>query len=198
MDLRNGEVAVDYDGNRSTKGPSGRKARQSTSAYLFVGGSADVYRVTISTKGAHFCTDGAGQPCKGNTFGKARKYGSVHERGATAEGRANPDLWCKHVAAALRNPEKIAEAQEITAQAFGLKPKPEATPEAPDRRAAIEATRKLRGSARERLTELEAERRALLEAVAAEEAAELRDALAPLVERFGYDRVKEAAKAAIN
>lgn len=187
-DLRNGEVAVDVAANESTMGPSGNRRRKPTSAYLLVGGSSDVYSVTISTAGGHFCVkQGTGKPCQGNLHGKGQKYGSVHTR-----DRTDPQQWCKHVQAALAAPDLVAEAQEITAQAFGERtavvrvadPVP-AFPEADE------------SDPRARLAALDAEREELRERIAEADAEELRAAIAPLVERFGLDAVKAAALEAV-
>lgn len=174
--LRNGEVVVDYERNRSRTGDSGRRARKATSAYLLVGGSSGTYVVTISTAGAHFCKTETGEVCKGNTYGKARKYGSVHQR-----DRQDPSQWCKHVAAALGEPELIAEAQEITAEAFGMvqpEPKPKAEPKAEPFKAE-----------RERLAEIDRERERLEALIAAETAESVRAAIKALVSEHGEDAV---------
>ena len=151
--LRSGEVAVDREANLSIYGPSGTRKRKATSCYLLVGGSSNTYKVTISTEGAHFCVDHAGSPCKGNTHGKARKYGPVNVRNTQ-----NPAEWCKHVAGAMASPEMIAEAQEITASAFGAtptrKPEPKPEPITPN-------TLTITSDARKRLAGLEAEPAAL-------------------------------------
>ena len=177
--LRSGEVAVDRDSNLSTTGPSGTRKRKATSCYLLVGGSSNTYKVTISTEGAHFCVDYAGSPCKGNTHGKARKYGPVNVRNTQ-----NPAEWCKHVAGAMASPEMIAEAQDITASAFGATParKPEPKPE---RIVRVTVT----GDARKRLAELEAEAEALRSTV-------VREAVAALISEHGREAVAEAIKAA--
>lgn len=179
--LRSGEVAVDRDANLSTTGPSGTRKRKATSCYLLVGGSSNTYKVTISTEGAHFCVDHAGSPCKGNTYGKARKYGPVNVRDTQ-----NPAEWCKHVASAMASPEMIAEAQEITASAFGTSParKPEPTPEP-----ITPKTLTVTGDARKRLAELEAEAEALRATV-------VREAVAALISEHGREAVAEAIKAA--
>ncbi len=174
--LRSGEVAVDRDANLSTTGPSGTRKRKATSCYLLVGGSSNTYKVTISTEGAHFCVDHAGSPCKGNTFGKARKYGPVNVRNTQ-----NPAEWCKHVAKAMASPEMIAEAQEITASAFGATParKPE-----PKLERIVRKTTPT-GDARKRLAEVEAEREALTALV-------VTDAVRTLVDEHGADAVRNA------
>ena len=175
--LRSGEVAVDRDANLSTTGPSGTRKRKATSCYLLVGGSSNTYKVTISTEGAHFCVDYAGSPCKGNTHGKARKYGPVNVRNTQ-----NPAEWCKHVASAMASTEMIAEAQEITASAFGATPtrKPEPKPEP-----ITPKTLTVTGDARKRLAELEAEREALTALV-------VTDAVRALVDEHGADAVRNA------
>ena len=177
--LRSGEVAVDRDANLSTTGPSGTRKRKATSCYLLVGGSSNTYKVTISTEGAHFCVDHAGSPCKGNTHGKARKYGPVNVRNTQ-----NPAEWCKHVAGAMASPEMIAEAQEITASAFGATPtrKPEPKPE-PKLERIVRVT--VTGDARKRLAELDAEREALTALV-------VTDAVRALVDEHGADAVRNA------
>lgn len=177
--LRDGEVEVDRDSNLSVKGPSGTRKRAATSCYLLVGGSSNTYKVTISTAGAHFCVDHAGKPCKGNTFGKAQTYGSVHGR-----NREDARQWCKHVGAALASPELIAEAQDITAGAFGLKPKSEPEP-APVTPPTLTPT----GDARKRLAELDAERAALAASIAVE------SGVRALVDEHGGDAVREALDA---
>ncbi len=178
--LRSGEVAVDRDSNLSTTGPSGTRKRKATSCYLLVGGSSNTYKVTISTEGAHFCVDHAGSPCKGNTHGKARKYGPVNVRNTQ-----NPAEWCKHVASAMASTEMIAEAQEITASAFGATParKPE-----PKLERIVRKTTPT-GDARKRLAELEAEAEALRSTV-------VREAVAALISEHGREAVAEAIKAA--
>jgi hypothetical protein len=177
-DLRNGEVAVDIESNSTKFGPSGTKARKSTSCYLLVGGSANTYKVTISTAGAHFCVDHAGNPCKGNTFGKAKKYGSVHAR-----DRSNPVEWCKHVSAAMGDTEAIAEAQDLTAIAFGQAEAVKATPKpAPVAKPAPTVT----ANARERLAAIEAEAATLRSKV------EVTDKVVALVDEYGFEAVKAA------
>lgn len=176
--LRSGEVAVDRDANLSIYGPSGTRKRKATSCYLLVGGSSNTYKVTISTEGAHFCVDHAGSPCKGNTFGKARKYGPVNVRNTQ-----NPAEWCKHVASAMASPEMIAEAQEITASAFGTR-KPEPTPEPIEPKTLTPS-----GEARKRLAELDAERDALAAEVA------VQDAVRAIVDEHGADAVRNALDA---
>jgi len=181
--LDNGKVIVDVARNESRTGDSGKRARKATSAYLIVGGSSFDYAVTISTAGAHFCkVNHTGDPCRGNLTGKARKYGSVHVR-----DRNDPAQWCKHVSAALASPELIAEAQEITASAFGATPvrKPEPKPE-PIRIGSLgPKTLTVTGDARKRLAELEAEREALTALV-------VTDAVRALVDEHGADAVRNA------
>lgn len=184
--LRNGEVAVDRDANLSIYGPSGTRKRKASSAYLLVGGSSNTYKVTVSTEGAHFCVDHAGEPCKGNTYGKARKYGSVHRR-----DRNDPAQWCKHVAAALREPEKVAEAQDLTAQAFGQAPARKAPVKAEPKAEAPKAEPKAApvSDARKRLAEIEAEAARLKASLVGE-------AVAALIAEHGREAVEAAIKAA--
>lgn len=178
--LRNGEVEVDRASNESKLGPSGTRKRAATSCYLLVGGSSNTYKVTISTAGGHFCVDHAGAPCKGNLHGKGQKYGSVHNR-----DRNDARQWCKHVAAALADGEKIAEAQEITAAAFGA---PKVKPVAPK---AVEAKpAPVVADAKVRLAELEVEAAKLRASV------EIGDKVAALVAEYGREAVAEAIKAA--
>lgn len=185
-DLRNGEVAVDVESNQNVFGPAGTRKRKATSCYLLVGGSANTYKVTISTVGALFCVDHAGKPCKGNTWGKAKRYGDVHSR-----DRNNPIEWCKHVQAAMADTEAIAEAQDLTAAAFGGSTV-EAVPV--PRKAKVKTnpndvtlalpTVTVTASARERLAAIEAEKAAIV--------ASLNGKLADLLGEFGADAVYAA------
>ncbi len=180
-DLRNNEVAVS-EKNDSAQGPSGKKRRMRSSLYLLVGGSSDVYDVTVnfeSTNG-HWCQKESGARCHGNGNGKGQKYGPPQGR-----DKRNPVEWCKHVAAALADVEALAEAEERTAAAFGertatvtVKPAVPAFPET---------------GAADRLAVLNAEREALLAEIAAEEqTANLNGKLADLFGEFGADAVKAA------
>ena len=176
-DLRDREVAVS-EKNDSRMGPSGRRARSRDSFYLMVGGSRDTYNVTINfeSKNGHWCETLDGRRCHGNGNGKGQKYGPPQTR-----DKRDPQQWCKHVAAALADTEKLAEAQERTARAFGEGRKPEPTPE-PVKAAPVVS------EARSRLAALEAERAALL--------AELDGKVAALVAEYGADAVKAAAEKA--
>jgi hypothetical protein len=115
--LRDREVAVS-DKNDKVMGPSGRKKRSADSFYLEVGGSSDSYNVTINFKSpqGHWCEKFSGARCHGNGNGKSRTYGKP-----PARDKYDPKQWCKHVQAALADVEKLAEAQERTAVAFGHK-----------------------------------------------------------------------------
>ncbi len=181
-DLRDREVAVS-DKNDSRNGPSGRRARSADSFYLLVGGSSDVYDVTVNfdSKNGHWCQTVAGSRCHGNGNGKGRKYGPPQSR-----DKRNPIEWCKHVQAALADTEALAEAQERTAKAFGgaviVTPTPEPVAVAPT----------VTASARERLAAIEAEKAAIV--------ASLNGKLADLLGEFGaeavyaaIDEVREAA-----
>ncbi len=166
-DLRDREVAVS-DKNDSRTGPSGKKARSSESFYLLVGGSRDVYDVTVNfdSKNGHWCQTIAGSRCNGNGNGKGQKYGPPQSR-----DKRNPVEWCKHVQAALADTEALAEAQERTAKAFGkvaesYQPKPEPT---------------VTASARDRLAAIEAEKAAIV--------AEINGKLADIVGEYGADAV---------
>ena len=178
--LENGQVEVDRDSNLSIYGPSGTRKRKATSSYLLVGGSSNTYKVTISTAGAHFCNDHAGEPCKGNTFGKARKYGSVHKR-----DRNDAQQWCKHVSAALASPELIAEAQDLTASAFGA-PIVKAIEKIVETAKELHPKTEPTADARDRLAELDAERDALAAKIASEK-------VAALIAEVGLDAFKFAA-----
>lgn len=181
-DLRDGEVIVDVSRNESQTGDAGTRKRSASSCYLLVGGSSETYSVTVNFDSGHFCKlDHSGDPCKGNLFGKKKKYGAVNVRDTMYRG-----AWCKHVQAAMADTEAIAEAQEITARAFGKaprtpKPTPAPTPEPG-----------LAGSARERLTALEAEETRLRAEIKATDSAELTKAVEGLVECYGHDAVTVA------
>jgi hypothetical protein len=183
-DLRNNEVAVS-EKNDSRMGPSGKKSRMRSSLYLLVGGSSDVYDVTVNfeSKNGHWCQKESGARCHGNGNGKGQKYGPPQGR-----DKRNPVEWCKHVAAALADVEALAEAEDRTAAAFGegrtatvtVKPAVPAFPET--------------DAAADRLAALNAERDALLAEIAAEEqTAELRTAIAALIETHGAEAVRKAA-----
>ena len=177
-DLRDREVAVS-EKNDSTQGPSGRRARSADSLYLLVGGSSDVYDVTVNfeSKNGHWCQTVAGSRCHGNGNGKGRKYGPPQSR-----DKRNPIEWCKHVQAALAATEALAEASDRTAKAFGqapvkAAPKAEAAPVA-------KPAPTVTASARERLAAIEAEKAAIV--------ASLNGKLADLFGEFGADAVKAA------
>ena len=191
-DLRDREVAVS-DKNDSRMGPSGRKARSANSFFLLVGGSQDTYNVTVNfdSKNGHWCETLAGSRCHGNGNGKGQKYGPPQQR-----DKRDPQQWCKHVQAALGDAEKLAEAQERTAIAFGertaqvvIKPAVPAFPEAKP-----EPVK----SAADRLAEIDAEKAALEAEIAAEDSAALTEALRPLMEKYGYTAVVERAAKLIN
>lgn len=176
--LRNGEVMVDMNRNESQTGDAGTRKRSADSCYLVVGGSSDAYSVTVNFNSGHFCKlDHSGDPCKGNLYGKKKKYGAVNVRDTR-----DPEQWCKHVKAALADTEAVAEAQEITARAFG-KRTPEPTPEPV----------KVEGSARERLAALETEQTRLRNEIKKADAADLTAAIAELVKKYGYSAVADAA-----
>jgi hypothetical protein len=156
-------------------GPSGRRARSADSFYLLVGGSSDIYDVTVNfdSKNGHWCQTVAGARCHGNGNGKGRKYGPPQSR-----DKRNPIEWCKHVQAALADTEALAEAQDRTAKAFGrvadsFKPKPEPKPEP------VAPT--VTANARERLAAIEAEKAAIV--------AEINGKLADIVGEYGADAV---------
>ncbi len=182
-DLRNNETAVS-EKNDSAMGPSGRKRRMRSSLYMLVGGSSDVYEVTVNfeSKNGHWCQKESGARCHGNGNGKGQKYGPPQGR-----DKRDPQQWCKHVKAALADVEGLAEAEERTAAAFGertatvtVKPAVPAFPET--------------DTAADRLATLNAERDALLAEIAAEEqTAELREAIATLIEKHGAEAVRKAA-----
>ena len=182
MDLKDRQVAVS-DKNDSRMGPSGRRARSASSFYLLVGGSKDIYDVTVNftTAQGHWCQKITGERCHGNGNGKSRTYGKPSER-----NKENPQHWCKHVQAALADTEALAEAQERTAVAFGKKPATvKAEPVAP-----------VSDDKADRLRALDAQREALLAEIAAEEQAEVRQAVAALIEKHGSKAVNAALKAA--
>jgi phenylpyruvate tautomerase PptA (4-oxalocrotonate tautomerase family) len=171
-DLRDREVAVS-EKNDSRTGPSGRRARSADSFYLLVGGSRDVYDVTVNfdSKNGHWCQTVAGARCHGNGNGKGQKYGPPQQR-----DKRDPQQWCKHVQAALADTEALAEAQDRTAKAFGrvadsYKPKPEPKQVAPT----------VTANARERLAAIEAEKAAIV--------AEINGKLADIVGEYGADAV---------
>ena len=178
--LGNGEVLVDRPRNESRNGDSGRRARSPKSAYLLVGGSSDTYSVTVNFATGHFCKKDGGANCHGNMNGKARTYGHIGKRDTR-----NPVAWCKHVKAALANTEALAEAQEITANAFG---QPKAIESKPEPVAAVPAKRV--GKARERLAEIEAEAAALRVEV------EVGDKVSALVSDYGHAAVLAAIEKA--
>jgi hypothetical protein len=192
--LRNNETAVS-DKNDSAKGPSGTRARSRTSLYMLVGGSSDVYDVTVNfeTKNGHWCQKESGARCHGNGNGKGQKYGPPQGR-----DKRNPVEWCKHVAAALADVEALAEAEDRTAAAFGegrtatvtVKPAVPAFPEtdaAADRLAAL--------NVRARLATLEAEKAAIVAALASEERInKLRDTVAALIGEHTVAEIEEALK----
>jgi hypothetical protein len=188
-DLRNNETMVGPK-NDSVMGPAGTRKRSRDSLYMLVGGSSDVYDVTVNFESAngHWCQKESGARCHGNGNGKSRTYGKPSER-----DKRNPQHWCKHVKAALADVEGLAEAEERTARAFG-----EATTATvivkPARPAFEEKAEPVKGepTARERLAVVEAEHARLREEVEAEETAEIRDAISALVKRFDWSRVNDA------
>ena len=201
--LRNGDTSVDVTRNESRNGDSGRRKRSENSCYLLAGGTSDIYSVTVNHDTGHFCKVDGGEVCKGNLFGKKGKYGAINVRDT-----GNPQAWCKHVQAVLANAEQIAEAQEITAVAFGkgsrrtvetgstatvtVKPAVPAfdEPSVPERVVAeVDAT-----DARERLASLEAEAATLRESLKAEELSGLREVVKGLLDKFDYDEIKDALK----
>jgi hypothetical protein len=159
-------------------GPSGRKKRSEDSLYLLVGGSRDVYDVTVNfeTKNGHWCQTIAGSRCHGNGNGKGQKYGPPQSR-----DKRNPIEWCKHVQAALAATEALAEASDRTAKAFGRKAdriaatvaKPVAKPVAPT----------VTASARDRLAAIDAEKAAIV--------AEINGKMAALLGEYGAEAVYE-------
>ncbi len=188
-DLSNGETMVDVTRNESRNGDSGRRKRSENSAYLLAGGSRDTYSVTVNFETGHFCKVDGGANCKGNMHGKGQKFGPINARDTRNSG-----AWCKHVQAVLANVEAVAEAQEITAQAFGKVPATvTATVKPPV--AAFPETVKDEPTARERLATLEAEAAALRDSLKADELSELRTVVKGLLDRFEYDEIKDALKA---
>lgn len=188
-DLRDLETMVGPK-NDSAMGPSGKKARERTSLYMLVGGSSDVYDVTVNfeTANGHWCQKESGARCHGNGNGKGQKYGPAQQR-----DKHDPQQWCKHVQAALADVEGLAKAAERTAIAFGETPrKVEAKPEPVTVQAKPEPVKA--ESAADRLRKLEAEAESLREQVRAEEGAELREAVSDLIERFDFNRVREALR----
>jgi hypothetical protein len=179
---------VDVRRNESQTGDAGTRRRSANSCYLLVGGSRDTYSVTVNFKSGHFCKlDHSGDPCKGNLWGKKPKYGAVNVRNTET-----PAAWCKHVQAALADGEAIAEAQDITAQAFGSAPRTMVITVADPVPAFPETN-----STRERLAVLEAEQTRLRAEIASDDAAaELTKAVEGLVECYGKDTVAAAVKAA--
>ena len=177
-DLRDREVAVS-EKNDDRMGPSGRRARSADSFYLLVGGSRDVYDVTVNfeSKNGHWCQTIGGDRCHGNGNGKGQKYGPPQQR-----DKHDPQQWCKHVQAALADTEALGEAMERTAKAFGkvvtVEPTPEPEPVAPT----------VTANARQRLAEIEAEMAAIQ--------AEVCGKVAALVAEYGADAVKAAIEAA--
>ena len=167
-DLRDGQVEVNEEMNRRVLGPAGTKERAEASCYLNVGGSRNPYVVTINFETGHFCTQHNGKPCRGNLTGI--RAGAIHERDTN-----NPKHWCKHVKAALRQPELIAEAQELTYIAFHPVAKP--APKAKKAKAEV-------SGAAARLAKLEAEAEAIREEVAGK--------VAELVAEYGIELVREA------
>lgn len=179
-DLRNGETMVGPK-NDSAMGPSGTRKRSRSSLYMLVGGSSDTYDVTVNfeTKNGHWCQKESGERCHGNGNGKGQKYGPPQTR-----DKHDPQQWCKHVQAALADVEGLAEAEERTARAFGERPA-KAEPKAEPKPA--------KGSAADRLAELEAEKAELLKAIEAEEqTGKLRAAVKALIEEHGAEAVRKA------
>ncbi len=206
-DLKNLETMVGPK-NDSAMGPSGKKARKRSSLYMLVGGSSDVYDVTVNfeEKNGHWCQKESGARCHGNGNGKGQKYGIP-----SARDKNNPQHWCKHVQAALADVEGLAKAAERTAIAFGeaprksepvgddlfpgVKVKPAVPAFDKPESAADRRVRALKGeSAADRLRKLEVEAEALREQVRAEEGEELREAVSDLIDRFSFDRVREALR----
>jgi hypothetical protein len=192
--LRNNETAVS-DKNDSAKGPSGTRARSRTSLYMLVGGSSDVYDVTVNfeTKNGHWCQKESGARCHGNGNGKGQKFGPPQGR-----DKHDPNQWCKHVKAALADVEGLAEAEERTARAFGeratvtIKP---AVPAFEEPKAIKPATLKPAGDMRARLATLEAEKAAIVAALASEERInKLRNTVAALIGEHTVAEIEEALK----
>jgi hypothetical protein len=189
-DLRDRETMVGPK-NDSKMGPSGTRKRARTSLYMLVGGSKDVYDVTVNfeTKNGHWCQTEAGARCHGNGNGKGQKFGPPQQR-----DKRDPQQWCKHVQAALADVEGLAEAEERTAIAFGERERTATVTVKPavpafDKPEPVKAE-----SAADRLRKVEAEAEALREQIRAEESAEVREAVSALVAKFDYDRVREALK----
>jgi hypothetical protein len=162
-------------------GPSGRKKRSEDSLYLLVGGSRDVYDVTVNfeTKNGHWCQTVAGSRCHGNGNGKGQKYGPPQSR-----DKHNPIEWCKHVQAALAATEALAEASDRTAKAFGRKADRIAATVAKPVAKPAPVAPSITASARERLAAIEAEKAAIV--------ASLNGKLADLLGEFGADAVYAA------
>ena len=189
-DLRDREVAVS-DKNDSTFGPSGKRKRSEDSLFLLVGGSKDVYDVTVNfeTKNGHWCQTLEGNRCHGNGNGKGQKYGPPQGR-----DKHDPNQWCKHVKAALAATECLSEASDRTAVAFGHKPG-KITVEV-IAKPAVPAFEAPATDARARLAALEAEQNKLREEIANEEKGNaLREAVAALIAEHGKAAVKEAVAA---
>jgi hypothetical protein len=188
-DLRNNEVAVNYDKNESTMGPSGRRKRSSDSAYLLVGGSSDVYDVTINFvgSGGHWCAKENGGPfCFGNNGkGKNGKYGPPNQRDTR-----DPLAWCKHVKAAMAASEQLAEAQEITAQAFGKAVPRTVKMVVKPAKPAFEAPVTPRETSIKRLLEIEGRAKSLRERFIREDPTGLRASIASLIETHGEEAVR--------
>ena len=182
-DLQNLEVMVDVDRNSSRFGDGGGK-RMASTAFLLVGGTSQTYTVSMNFESgnAHWCKTESGARCQGNGNGKSRTYGKPPER-----DKHNPQHWCKHVKAALAATEKLAEAQEITARAFGKGSRViPITVKAP-----VPAFGRTQ-TASERLAALEAEALEIRAEIAAAENAEIREALTALVEKFSLNRIDNA------
>ncbi len=194
--LKNGETVVDVTRNESRKGDSGNRKRSADSCYLLAGGSSDIYSVTINFESGHFCKVDGGEPCKGNLYGKKGKYGAINQRSTSLR-----QAWCKHVQAALANTEAIAEAQEITAQAFGKVPatvKIAESVKVPSPSGIAPQSVSESADPRNRLAKLEAERAELLARIASDDkAGELRDSVAELVKAHGWDSVRDAVNSLI-
>ncbi len=176
-DLRDREVAVS-EKNDSRMGPSGRRARSRDSYYLLVGGSSDVYDVTVNfdSKNGHWCQKETGEKCFGNVgAGKTGKYGIASGRDKHA-----PEQWCKHVQAALAATEALGEAMDRTAIAFGFTT--ERSVAASEVLEPVAPT--VTASARERLAAIEAEKAAIV--------AEINGKLADLLGEYGADAVYAA------
>ncbi|KKN32087.1 hypothetical protein LCGC14_0817420 [marine sediment metagenome] len=190
--LKNGETSVDVTRNENRMGDSGRRKRQEDSCYLLAGGSRDIYSVTINFYSGHFCKVDGGANCKGNMHGKGQKFGPINARDTH-----KAQEWCKHVQAVLANVEQIAEAQEISAQAFGKKAQAVECPAPSDIESAPETVAES-ADPRNRLAKLEAERAELLTRSAADDkAGELRDTVAELVKAHGWDSVRDAVNSLI-